>query len=56
MQQDENEMLKKLLLSKEKTGVRVADFLLKMIDEQGESRQDFVNIAVLEKIVKESRS
>lgn len=52
MQLSEIELMRKLLTEKEKKPVRVAVFLLEEIEKLGFSQQDYVNLAVAEKLLK----
>ena len=56
IEQKENELLKNLLKDKKKTAVRVSDCLLEEVDKITDERQDWVNLAVLEKIARETGS
>ena len=56
IEQKENELLKNLLKDKKKTAVRVSDCLLEEVDKLTDERQDWVNLAVLEKIARETES
>lgn len=56
IEQKENELLKNLLKDKKKTAVRVSDCLLDEVDKLTDERQDWVNLAVLEKIARETNS
>ena len=56
IEQKENELLKNLLKDKRKTAVRVSDCLLAEVDKLTDERQDWVNLAVLEKIARETNS
>ena len=56
IEQKENELLKNLLKDKKKTAVRVSDCLLEEVDKLTDERQDWVNLAVLEKIARETNS
>ena len=56
IEQKENELLKNLLKDKKKTAVRVSDCLIQEVDKLTDERQDWVNLAVLEKIARETNS
>lgn len=52
----ENELLKKLFQDVSKTPVRVADCLLEEVDKVTSKRQDWINLAIIEKLARETSS